>query len=109
MPTFFENQNEIKEHASRRSSEKVNSKNRKNSNTSNRSPNSTKVGKYIKKAPSPLNYNKNGHVATDPGHIRGPNTQGTDRVKELKKTNSASFVFGEEEIPKNTFNEGKLL
>jgi hypothetical protein len=49
-------------------------------------------------------------VATEPGQTKGILTQGTSRVRELKKTNSASFVFGEEETqPKNTFNEGKLM
>jgi len=40
-------------------------------------------------------------------------TQGTARAKELKKTNSASFAFGEDDEgaqhTKNTFNEGKLI
>ena len=51
-------------------------------------------------------------MATEPGHTKVIFTQeGTSsRVRELKKTNSASFVFGEEETqPKNTFNEGKLM
>jgi hypothetical protein len=50
-------------------------------------------------------------VATEPGQTKGILTQGTSRVRELKKTNSASFVFGEEETQpaKNTFNEGKLM